>query len=98
MKNILQTTLLAAALLVVIFSARAADKPIALKDAYKDHFMVGTAMNRNQLTGTAGFRRNQEMVEKDLALVKEQFNQITAENDMKWQLIHPREGSEGYQF
>ncbi len=34
----------------------------------------------------------------EIALVKRHFNQITAENDMKWQLIHPREGKDGYDF
>ena len=33
-----------------------------------------------------------------MALLKEQFNQISPENDMKWQLIHPREGADGYDF
>ena len=36
-----------------------------------------------------------EQVEKDIALVKEQFNQISPENDLKWALIHPREGADG---
>lgn len=98
MKTILPTTALAAALLAIAASARAADQPVALKDVYKDHFIVGTAINRSQATGTAGFRRSQELLGKDVALVKEQFNQITAENDMKWQLIHPREGAEGFDF
>jgi endo-1,4-beta-xylanase len=39
-----------------------------------------------------------EQVNKDIALVKEQFNQISPENDLKWQLIHPREGADGYNF
>jgi GH35 family endo-1,4-beta-xylanase/alpha-L-arabinofuranosidase len=69
----------------------------ALKDAFKDHFLVGTAINRSIVNG-AGFRRSRDQVEQDIALVKEQFNQITAENDMKWANIHPREGAEGYNF
>ena len=48
-------------------------------------------------TGTA-FRRTPEQVNKDIALVKQQFNQIVAENDMKWALVHPRPGPEGYDF
>jgi endo-1,4-beta-xylanase len=69
-----------------------------LKDSFRDQFLVGTAVNRSQVTGTAAFRRSTELLEKDIALVKAQFNQITAENDMKWQLIHPREGTQGYDF
>jgi len=90
--------LLTAMLLAVASTARPADATASLKDAYKDHFMVGTAINRSIATGTGGGRRSRELVEKDMSLVKEQFNQITAENDMKWQLIHPREGADGYDF
>ena len=68
-----------------------------LKSAYKEHFLVGVAINRSIATGAAG-RRGKELVEKDIALVKEQFNQIAPENDLKWQLIHPREGADGYNF
>lgn len=75
----------------------AADLP-ALKDAFREHFPVGTAVNRSIVTGTASFRRPTERVAADIALVKAQFNQVTAENDMKWQLIHPREGADGYDF
>jgi endo-1,4-beta-xylanase len=68
-----------------------------LKTAFKDHFLIGVAINRSIATGAAG-RRGKELVEKDIALVKEQFNQIAPENDLKWQLIHPREGADGYNF
>ncbi|MHB8519879.1 MAG: endo-1,4-beta-xylanase [Limisphaerales bacterium] len=89
--------LLAAVLLVVAGgTARSADTP-TLKDAYKDHFYVGAAINRSIATGTA-FRRTLEQVNQDIALVKQQFNQITPENDLKWALIHPREGADGYDF
>lgn len=69
----------------------------ALKDAFKNDFRVGTAVNRNMVTGSA-FRRSPEQSAKDVALVKEQFNQISPENDLKWQLIHPREGTDGFDF
>ena len=88
--------LLALAVLGFSVPARSADAP-ALKDAFKDHFQVGAAINRSIATSTA-FRRTPEQVHKDVALVQEQFNQITAENDMKWALIHPRPGPDGYDF
>ena len=81
-------------------SQTASDPPVSratLKSAYKDHFLVGVAINRSIATGAAG-RRGKGLVEKDIALVKEQFNQIAPENDLKWQLIHPREGADGYNF
>jgi endo-1,4-beta-xylanase len=48
--------------------------------------------------GGAGFRRSADLNAKDVALLKEQFNQISPENDLKWQLVHPREGAEGFDF
>jgi endo-1,4-beta-xylanase len=92
------TTSLTVALLTATATAAAADKPITLKEAFKDHFLVGTAVNRNIVAGGPGFRRTAEQCAKDVVLVKEQFNQITAENDMKWALIHPREAADGYNF
>jgi endo-1,4-beta-xylanase len=97
----LRISLLTAALLAIAATARSAETP-ALKDAYKDHFYVGVAINRTIATATAvradNVSRRQEQVEKDIALVKEQFNQIAPENDLKWALIHPREGTDGYDF
>ena len=79
-------------------AARVAKSP-TLKGAYKGHFYVGTAINRSIATGEAGFGYpGQEQVQKDIALTKEQFNQISPENDLKWALIHPREGADGYDF
>lgn len=55
----------------------------ALKDVYKDYFLIGGAYNRNVVTG------------KDTqaaAIAIQQFNTATSENDMKWQLIHPQPG------
>jgi len=94
-------SLLAAALLAIGATAQSADPP-TLKDAYKDHFYVGVAINRTIATSTAvladNVNRNMEQVDRDIALVKQQFNQISPENDLKWQLIHPREGADGYNF
>jgi endo-1,4-beta-xylanase len=92
---------LTAVLLAVGATARSADTP-TLKEAYKAHFHVGAAINRTIATSTAvradNVNRTLELVDKDIALVKEQFNQISPENDLKWQLIHPREGADGYNF
>ncbi len=94
-------SLLTCVLLAIGSTARSADSP-TLKEAYKDHFYVGVAINRDMATGatnqTGYFNRTPEQVDKDIALVKEQFNQIVPENDLKWALIHPREGADGYDF
>ncbi len=62
-----------------------------LKDAFKDFFRIGAALNRGHFTET-------DAVES--ALVKLHFNSITPENDMKWERIHPRPdpGPAGYDF
>ncbi len=73
------------------------EKPATLKDAYKDAFKIGTAINR-AVTSGQGFRRSAEQVNADVALVKAQFNQVVAENEMKWGSLHPRAGKEGYDW
>ncbi len=98
MKTIEHIIFLTTTLLAISTTADAAEKPITLKDTFKDHFLVGAAVNRSMVTGGGGFRRSAEQTATDIALLKEQFNQITAENDMKWALIHPREGAGGYDF
>src|SRR4051812_28772968 len=89
---------LAATLLTTVLAAWSADAPVPLKEAFKEHFLVGTAVNRSMVTGGAGFRRSAEQSAKDIALLKQQFNQISPENDLKSQSIHPREGADGYEF
>src|ERR1035441_9007211 len=42
--------------------------------------------------------RNMDQVNQDVALAKEQFDQISPENDLKWALIQPYEGPDGYDF
>ena len=98
MKAIASTAFLSAAMLAICAAAEAADQPGSLKEAFKDCFLVGTAVNRSMVTGGAAFRRSAEQNAKDIALIKDQFNQISPENDLKWQLIHPREGVDGYDF
>lgn len=52
----------------------------SLKEAYKNDFLIGTALNTQQIE------------EKDPianALIKQQFNAITPENIMKAEIIHP---------
>jgi|WetSurMetagenome_2_1015567.scaffolds.fasta_scaffold31946_3 endo-1,4-beta-xylanase len=52
-----------------------------LKDAFKDKFLIGVALNAFQIRG-----------EDSLALefAAQHFNSITAENEMKWERIHPQ--------
>jgi endo-1,4-beta-xylanase len=76
--------------------------PPTLKSAYQKYFYVGVAINRDIATGTTASANNvdrtQAQVDKDIALVKEQFDQISPENDLKWSLIQPQPGPDGYDF
>jgi endo-1,4-beta-xylanase len=94
MNPIARTILISTTLLSFGANVEASD---VLKDAFKDQFKVGTAVNRSMVTGTTS-RRSADLAAKDIALIKEQFNQISPENDLKWQMIHPRDGTNGYDF
>ena len=52
-----------------------------LKDAYKDYFTIGVAVNKANVTEPA-----------QMELIKKQFNSVTAENAWKPGEIHPKEG------
>ena len=52
-----------------------------LKDVYKDYFMIGVAVNQRNVTNA-----------DQAALVKKEFNSMTAENDMKPEPTEPQEG------
>lgn len=69
----------------------------SLKDVFKEKFLMGVAVNRSVTMGQA-FRRSPEDVASDVALVKKHFNHVVAENEMKWQSLHPRQGNDGYDF
>jgi endo-1,4-beta-xylanase len=94
-------SLLLPALLAIVSTAQSADTP-TLKDSYKDLLYVGVAINRtiamNEAVRADNVNRNQDQVDKDIAVVKEQFDQIAPENDLKWALIQPRPGPDGYDF
>jgi endo-1,4-beta-xylanase len=94
-------TLLLAAVLAIGATAQSAETT-TLKDAYKDIFKIGVAVNRPTILQSQvradNVNRTIEQLAKDYALVKEQFNQIVPENDTKWALIHPNEGPNGYDF
>ena len=79
MKNLFKVSVCAAAL---AFGANAVSaQEITLKDAYKDYFKIGVAVNQRNITD-----------QKQIDLVLREFNSITAENDMKPGEIHPAEG------
>jgi endo-1,4-beta-xylanase len=65
------------------------DSPKTLKAAFQKDFSIGVAVNERQFTGrdTNG-----------VALITSQFNAISPENALKWESVHPRPGTNGYDF
>ena len=57
------------------------EDPTGYKDTYKDYFTVGVAVNMRNVSDP-----------DQIALIKKNFNSITAENDMKPVSLQPREG------
>jgi endo-1,4-beta-xylanase len=57
--------------------------PAGLKDAYRDDFLIGAALNPAQFN---------QQDPKVTALIPAQFNSITPENVLKWGLVHPKPG------
>ena len=51
-----------------------------LKDFYKNYFSVGVAVGKRNLSG------------EEASLIKKHYNSITAENDMKMEMMQPVEG------
>jgi len=51
-----------------------------LKDAFKQSFLIGAALNRAEIY---------EQDARATAIVREQFNTISPENILKWGLVHP---------
>ncbi len=54
-----------------------------LKEAFKKYFLIGAALNPNQFC---------ESNSVEVLLVKAQFNSISPENVLKWEIVHPEPG------
>ena len=83
-----KSSILIFALAMVVASVFFATQPVAsqpqdvtLKEAFKNHFLIGAALNRNQFS---------ERDTRGVPIITTQFNTITAENSLKWQPIHPQ--------
>lgn len=84
-RRITATALLLPLSLMLCTAALAKDEgsKLTLKDAYKDAFMMGTAVNHRIVSGADAASQ---------ALVPKHFNTITAENVMKNEVINPKPG------
>ncbi|HJX92359.1 MAG TPA: endo-1,4-beta-xylanase [Pyrinomonadaceae bacterium] len=82
MKAVALSFVVAVVLLFAVPAARTQRTAGAsLKDVFKSDFLIGAALNRRQF-----FEEDQ----RALPIIKSQFNSITPENQLKWQLIHPQ--------
>ena len=52
----------------------------SLKEVFKSDFMIGAALNRRQFSDDDP---------RAMPIIKKHFNTITAENQLKWQYVHP---------
>ena len=64
-----------------IFLATSGFAQTTLKDAFKNDFLIGAALNESQFSG-----QNTNAV----ALIQDQFDTISPENALKWESIHPQ--------
>lgn len=63
------------------FFSTAVQTQTTLKDAFKDYFLIGAALNQAQIY------ENDKVAAK---IVKNQFNTISPENILKWEAVHPK--------
>jgi endo-1,4-beta-xylanase len=55
----------------------------ALKDVFKDDFVIGASLNPTQFNPS-------NAANPEVALIKQQFNAISPENCLKWRPVHPQ--------
>jgi endo-1,4-beta-xylanase len=83
MKNNLAPISLALAGLLTGCATHRQPGPLTLKDAFKNDFFIGAAINQTQFS------------DEDLRgdpIIKAQFNSTTPENILKWESVHPQLG------
>lgn len=75
--------LLPITIVLIATALNGAQKSPALKDAFKDSFLIGVAINVQQCS---------ERDTRGLPIIASQFNSITPENVLKWASVHPQPG------
>lgn len=85
MKKVISTMFIAGAAMLAMSTVSCTQKVEAeptLKEAFKDKFLMGVAINANQVAGRDSIGK---------AMAAKHFNSVVAENVMKCALIHPEE-------
>ncbi len=60
----------------------------ALKDVFKQDFLIGAALNPNQFSGRDA---------RGVGIIINHFNSITPENVLKWESVHPRQNTYSFE-
>ena len=74
-----QSLILGAVLVAAAFAS--AQSTPALRDAYRNDFYIGVAINAAQITGQD---------QRGDALIESQFDSISPDNALKWEKVHPQ--------
>lgn len=82
MKHLFKFSVCALTFAMSTATGTAQNSGTGLKDAYKDYFSIGVAVNMRNIT-----------TPEQIAIIKNDFNSITAENDMKPQPLNLLMGS-----
>lgn len=80
--------LVAVALILLLFSAQA-PRPDGLKDIFADSYHIGVALNARQVNSADP---------KINAVIAHNFNSLSPENGLKWQLVHPEPDRYNFEF
>lgn len=81
MKHLFKFSICGLALAMSVNIGLAQNSATGLKDAYKDYFSIGVGVNMRNISNP-----------EQIAIIKKDFNSITAENDMKPQPTEPAYG------
>jgi len=82
MRNRLFTLTLISIVLLAL-NPKSSTEETGLKDAFKNHFLIGAAVNNRQVSG---------MDQAGLAVLGKHFSSITSENLLKWGPVNPMPG------
>ena len=82
MKSAVVKIVVACLALLALVPAARTQRPenTSLKEIFKGDFLIGAALNRRQFS---------EQDSRGVPIIKTHFNSITAENQLKWQYVHP---------
>lgn len=71
-----------------ILNSLGQDAPTTIKEAFKDDFLVGAAINQSQFEGESP---------AEAQIIETQFNTVSPENVLKWESVHSEPGKFDFQ-